>query len=278
MNERGQLRRCCLPIASVVVVACHCSAPASPPDIKTMLLTSTVRIVAQKSEDMLGIGSGVVVAPPSSHRETYVLTAAHTLIDAQSVTVEAFSLDQYPFPAHRFTRSSARLVGADRVADLALLSLQGGTRILQPVPICPLDKQSAPPFAAVACGCSLGEPQPLLWTVSVESAVVGLEQGRRSMWWQTSGRDPFQGESGGPLVTPSGLLIGICLRAGANHGEYAHLEEIHRFLSATAGRTASGMELRPAGTRPNSVPPPKIQFYFFPSDLFGLPPSEIFTP
>lgn len=258
-----------LPIVAIVVLVLRPHAEATAPDARTMLLTCTVRIVAEKPQDAMSIGSGVVVARAANGQQTYVLTAAHTLADARTIVVEAFSLDQYPFPAQRFFGPSVRMVATNPEADLALLALESDTTVLQSLPLCPLDKSPTPPFAALACGCSCGEPQPLLWTAAVESAGTVLREGKHQKAWLTAGRDPFKGESGGPLVSSAGTLVGICLLGGANQGVYCHLEDIHRFLSTALPHTPSDKADRPLRSPTSSIPASKEKSDAFLRDLFG---------
>jgi len=258
-----------LPVVPLIVVACLPSAIADSPDARTMLLTSTVRIVAEKPEDLASVGSGVVVARAANRRQAYILTAAHTLDNAKSITVETFSLDHYPFPAHRFSEASVCLVAWNAKSDLALLRLDTGGAVLQTLPLCPLDKLPSPPFAAIACGCSSGEPQPLLWRIAVKSGGPVMHEGRRLDVWQTDGREPFNGESGGPLANSSGALLGVCLMGSKNHGVYCHLHEIRRFLSTALAHVPNETEHLPGRVSPGPVHASNEESDATPNDLFG---------
>jgi S1-C subfamily serine protease len=258
-----------LPIAALLALASFGSAAADPPNTRITLLTSTVRIVAHKSEDQDSIGSGVIVGQQPSNGHALVLTAAHTLHDPAKVAIETFSVEKYPFPSHRFDGPSVRLVASSPEIDLALFSLETREPVPAPLPLCPLDRLPASPFAAVACGCSSGEPQPLLWNTAVQAARPVAPGGRTFKVWLTEGREPFNGESGGPLLSPSGYLIGICLRGSPNRGIYCHIEEIRRFLNTAFPQTPEATGPRPASPLPNPNPVSNNPSDAVLSDLFG---------
>jgi serine protease Do len=138
-----------------------------------------------------GLGSGIIV-----DRSGYILTNNHVVEDAESVQVQLPG-DTEPHPA--------KVVGTDPETDLAVLKIDAG----KDLPAARLGNSDA---------LNVGD-----WVLAVGSP-FGLEQTVTAGIISATGRDvaasPFQrflqtdaainrGNSGGPLVTPSGEVIGI---------------------------------------------------------------------
>ncbi len=157
-------------------------------DLSTQELTQKMRPAVVKIETDLGSGSGFFV-----RQGGYVLTNNHVIIEATEITVTVDGGESYP----------ATLLGRDMAHDLAVLKIE-------------LDDHEVVEFAkisddnlgqdVVAFGFPLGS-DTLNVTRGVISALL-VDDGRVSTWVQTDAAvNP--GNSGGPLVTTTGHVIGV---------------------------------------------------------------------
>ena len=160
----------------------------APEELSTQELTQKLRPMVVKIETDLGSGSGFFV-----RQGGYILTNNHVIVDATQITVTVDSGESYP----------ATLLGRDMAHDMAVLKIE-------------LDDHEVVEFASVsddnlgqdvvAFGFPLGS-ETLNVTRGVISALLA-DAGRGSNWVQTDAAvNP--GNSGGPLITTSGQVIGV---------------------------------------------------------------------
>jgi hypothetical protein len=210
-----------------------CFAPGELPGIESksfsrvvqnMVLLATVRVQNKGSE-----GSGVIVRQQGAF--VYILTAAHMVEGADTVSVSTYSARSYPQPEKAYDQ--AQVIARAAGPDLALLRL--ATRDLMPglLPLCPADKTpTEKDFPGLSCGVQTGQP-PTCWADTVAGKKqVRKPNGQTSQVWELL-REPAGGRSGGPLIDKRGLLIGIGSGRNDGKGYYAHLDEIYRFLKGS---------------------------------------------
>ncbi len=137
------------------------------------------------------LGSGVIVSP-----DGYILTNAHVVEGASKVSVEL--TDRRSFVA--------KLVGADKPSDLAVLKIEANG--LRNLPLGDTDKVRVGDVV-LAIGNPLGVGQTVtMGIISAKGRATGLSDGSFEDFLQTDA--PInQGNSGGALVDTRGELVGI---------------------------------------------------------------------
>jgi Do/DeqQ family serine protease len=137
------------------------------------------------------LGSGVIVSP-----DGYILTNAHVVEGASKVSVEL--TDRRSFVA--------KLVGADKASDLAVLKIEANG--LRNLPLGDTNKVRVGDVV-LAIGNPLGVGQTVtLGIISAKGRATGLSDGSFEDFLQTDA--PInQGNSGGALVDTRGELVGI---------------------------------------------------------------------
>lgn len=197
---------------------------------------SVVYIIAVRGEGKEqagGTGTGAIVTP-----EGHILTAAHVIEGADQIGVGVFPTCA---PGAKPDLFRASLVRIDQVADLALLKLD---KLPQKLSIMPLGSLNT-----VRTGSQvviIGHPKSLLMSMStgVVSAIrpsfVFSEDGKqRATVIQTDGAlNP--GNSGGPMMTPKGELIGvnsfILGKASAGLNFAVSVNDVRAMLSRSSDR------------------------------------------
>jgi len=178
---------------------------ANPGDQPAAMLSGTVTVWVNKGiriEEGLGfpdrvIGSGFFVDPRG-----YLLTNYHVISSEVDPTYEGYSRLYIKLPGRQEERIPARVVGYDRIFDLALLKVE-----LDPAYVFSLsDTRTLDPGERVF---ALGSPGGLDSTIT--SGIISAS-GRRFL--QVG--DAMQvdvpinpGNSGGPLILPSGQVAGV---------------------------------------------------------------------
>jgi Do/DeqQ family serine protease len=137
------------------------------------------------------LGSGVIVSP-----DGYILTNAHVVEGASKVSVEL--TDRRSFVA--------KLVGADKPSDLAVLKIEANG--LRNLPLGDTEKVRVGDVV-LAIGNPLGVGQTVtMGIISAKGRATGLSDGSFEDFLQTDA--PInQGNSGGALVDTRGELVGI---------------------------------------------------------------------
>ena len=201
--------------------------------IKAIVATVSVVNEADKTQ-----GSGAIVRQNGPF--VYVLTAAHIVGGAETVSVSLFSAKSYPKPERVVKR--AEVVARAKNSDVALLRFEMREPVPGVVSLCPLklvpEDQA---FPVLLAGCEQGQP------TCVEAAVQGKKQVRKpdvdtaTLIWEV-GKKPPKGRSGGPLIDRRGYLLGLCSGTSAQKGYYTHIDEIHACLQQNGFRWLSKEE------------------------------------
>jgi S1-C subfamily serine protease len=200
-------------VAAVVISACGGSTPTPPATTPAPVELTTQQIAQRakygiafiKSKDAYGSGYGTGVVVDADREKVRILTAAHVVGQAMRVSIAGGS------PA------SARLVGrADCRADLALIEIPRPARVTV-IPLRARPVQVGERVVAMGfSGTSLrdftpDEPRVTEGKVSradVRNLSMGKSDVRTAQAIQTDASiNP--GDSGGPVVDPSGRLVGI---------------------------------------------------------------------
>jgi S1-C subfamily serine protease len=145
-------------------------------------------------ERLRGQGSGFIVDSGG-----IVLTNAHVVDKADKVTITLKDGRNFP----------GKVQGVDRVTDLAVVKLQGGTSL----PVAPLGDSTKVEVGdwAIAVGNPLGLDNTvtlgIVSTLKRSSAAVGIPDKRLDFIQTDAAINP--GNSGGPLLNQQGEVIGI---------------------------------------------------------------------
>lgn len=212
----------------VLTAYCLCAFPTVEakeftPELQRSVLAATVRVV---DRDGGNEATGVLVGVKDG--EGYLLTAHHAVAKSGKVEILFFTDESYPKPSA--TVKASRVVFENADADLALLKVAlkevGG--VPAPIPIrseVPKEKE----FVALSGGASGGR-SPTLEVLNVRGRkLVQRRDGGGAFFWQTR-EAPTRGRSGGPMVDPSGNLIGIASGEQQEQGYFSHLDEIRGWL------------------------------------------------
>lgn len=193
-----------------------------PDRVRSLVLQATVGI-ANSVEEVEGSGSIFAIQDD----KVYILTAYHVIQGAATVTVTThFGPGQKP----QFFAAGV-VVASDRASDLALVSLTA-----QVPPECFLDvgpvDQKLPEggMAAWSFGC-----ESRTGAVCSEVRILAQKRVRRQAGgsavevWEV---DPasIEGHSGGPMVDPSGRLLGVASGNSGGKAYFTHTAEVYQFL------------------------------------------------
>ncbi|PSB04678.1 HhoA/HhoB/HtrA family serine endopeptidase [Merismopedia glauca] len=147
-----------------------------------------------QSERLKGQGSGFIIDSSG-----IVLTNAHVVDRADKVTITLKDGRNFP----------GKVQGVDRVTDLAVVKLQGGSNL----PVAPLGDSTQVEVGdwAIAVGNPLGLDNTvtlgIVSTLKRSSAAVGIPDKRLDFIQTDAAINP--GNSGGPLLNQQGEVIGI---------------------------------------------------------------------
>jgi serine protease Do len=149
-----------------------------------------------------GMGSCFVVSVNDSK---YLITNEHVAA-AKGIQNAAINISFYNDP----NRHSAKVVGADKVSDIAVLEMVTtlGQRKLQSIPsLSWADSDKALPGHQVF---AIGHPMGQEWTVT--QGIIGATKKRSQNTWQEvlqSDVSINQGNSGGPMFNTKGKVVGV---------------------------------------------------------------------
>jgi S1-C subfamily serine protease len=160
----------------------------------TRAAASTVLVSARQR-----IGASGIVGAPDT-----IVTAAHVLQDAESITIG--------FPDG--SQEEAELVGADPGTDVAVLRVPGGAAVVAP-------RADMPGVGALALTLGrprLGPPQASLGIISAVGGPWRSRTGYTVMSYLQTDAQMLPGFSGGPLVGGDGATFGMTTSALARDG------------------------------------------------------------
>ncbi|TGL65019.1 PDZ domain-containing protein [Leptospira jelokensis] len=144
-----------------------------------------------RQQRLSGLGSGIVL-----NDDGYIMTNHHVVENMDKFTVKLKNKSEY----------SAKLIGSDPIADIALLKISAPKGTLVPSLIGDSSKVRVGNWA-IAIGAPLGLEQS--FTVGVVSAIQRGGLDRSGLAYIQTDAAINQGNSGGPLLNIRGEVIGI---------------------------------------------------------------------
>ncbi len=219
--------------------------PLSAAAIRARIEPSVVDVTATLTyDDETASGTGFVVDPAAE----FILTNNHVVRDATSVVVTV------PATGRAYT---ARIVGVDLAADIAVLAIRPVTRLAgAPIgdsgdigvgmPVISFGNQAgAGGSPAVAPGVISGTGR----TIQADDGASGFTETLHDMLATTAGIEP--GDSGGPLADSAGSVIGVDTAAGTSGTATGYAIPINTAIAAerqiAAGRPGPGISLGAGG-------------------------------
>ncbi len=202
-------------------------------------ITSTLRYDAETSSGMGFIVDG---------RTALVLTNNHVIRDATTVTARLTSTGR---------TYTARVVGADVGADIAVLQLQGVTGLTAAPTGGTATAAIGTPVLAIGNHAGQGAPPTIApgvidnldRTIQANDGAAGFTETLRGMLQTSALIEP--GDSGGPLVDGAGLVIGMDTAAGTGTPTAGYAIPISVALAAerqiAAGHPAPGITVGVSG-------------------------------
>jgi hypothetical protein len=181
-------------------------------------LAASVRLRIE-DPDGRSCGSGTII--DSREGEALILTCGHIFRDSQGkgrIEVDLFG-------AQPMARVPGRMISYDLQSDVALVSVRTTVPVLA-MPVAPATYQSRPGEPVVTVGCDQGADPTVRHT---RVAAVGKYLGPPNVQIDDV---PVMGRSGGGLLTPDGLVVGVCNAADPTvaKGLYAAVGSIHAEL------------------------------------------------
>lgn len=219
-------------IALVLIVRAYCIlTPQSSIPKPYRSLYQEVLSPVVKVQSLANTGSGVVISTETG--KTYLLTAAHLVLDARTVQVYLYKY-QYELPV--ITLESASVVITDTDKDLALLEIKH-SRLLT-YPSARLVSKDYTPYLfteVYAVGCSLGlNPRPS------EGIITAISSEIINPSWEISAPILPGNSGGGVFLKDTHELIGITVWIRASYGQLVPtmagivpINQIYEFLKTT---------------------------------------------
>jgi thiol-disulfide isomerase/thioredoxin len=245
------------PVPPPVDAAAPQQAPAKT-DAEFLAASVRLRI---EDPDGRSCGSGTII--DAREGEALILTCGHIFRDSQGkgrIEVDLFG-------AQPQSRVPGRMVSYDLQRDVALVSIRVPVPVLA-MAVAPPSYQSRPGDAVVTVGCDQGADPTVRHT---RVAAVGKYLGPPNLQVDDV---PVVGRSGGGLLTPDGLVVGVCNAADPTvaKGLYAALGSVHAELdraglayvyrdrpATTAVASADLPQLPKQMPRPAEIQPTNIQ-------------------
>jgi hypothetical protein len=181
-------------------------------------METVVRITADDGKTSWQ-GSGVCVAYDKENGMSLILTAAHVVKDATTLSFEVFTTASYPNPAGQYSPEAKWWWNEND--DIAVIFVR------MPVPkIAPLANDPATIRKGdhvFSVGCGIGAPP-----VAQVGDIAGFEEGDYVV-----NRGAVGGRSGGPLIGRHGV-IGIVSRGRNGETLFVSLDKIHGLMERVA--------------------------------------------
>ena len=225
-------------------------------ELSVVNVTSTLRYDAETAS-----GMGVIV----DGRAGLVLTNNHVIRDATTVTARLTSTGK---------TYAARIVGADSIADIAVLQLQGATGLAPArigdsaavaigTPVVAIGNQAGQGRSPTA---RPGVIDNLNRTIQASDGTSGFAETLSGMLQTSAKIEP--GDSGGPLVDAAGMVIGVDTATGAGTLAAGYAIPIDVAMAVerqiTAGHAAAGITIGVGGflgvmVTPTATQSPRLQ-------------------
>jgi len=191
-------------------------------NVENQALAATLRIEGTDPKGNPVAGSGVAIAQKDGY--TYALTAQHVVDKLRRMDVLAKSGKKVVrFPIVEVLARSVE-------PDLALIRFASKDAAIHCISLAgPSPKLREFPLAVMSSGWQEAERPTTIAEEAVARKLVRRPDGGSAFYWQTS-KESDLGRSGGPLITDSGELIGICSGNQGKLGYFTHRDEIHYFL------------------------------------------------
>jgi thiol-disulfide isomerase/thioredoxin len=194
------------------------AAPQAPVKTDADFLAACVRLRIE-DPDGRSCGSGTIIDTRAG--EALILTCGHIFRDSQGkgrIEVDLFG-------AHPQARLPGRMISYDLQRDVALVSIRVPAPVVT-MAVAPPSYQSRAGDPVVTVGCDQGADPTVRHT---RVAAVGKYLGPPNLQIDDV---PVVGRSGGGLITPDGLVVGVCNAADPTvaKGLYAALGSIHAEL------------------------------------------------
>ena len=145
----------------------------------------------QMSQKQTGLGSGIILSD-----DGFILTNQHVVGGMDKLTVKLKNEKTY----------EAKLIGADKITDIALLKIEAPKKFLKPIKKADSDKVKVGDWA-IAIGAPLGYEQS--FTVGVVSAMARSGLDDSGVRYIQTDAAINRGNSGGPLLDIYGRVVGI---------------------------------------------------------------------
>ena len=172
-------------------------------------------------------GSGVLISKTDDR--VYILTAAHIVKDRDLLDVACYRATK-----GQTVRMPALVVAKSQTQDLALL--QAFTKMSglpKPLAIFDRNRGNFPlPFETVFFSY-LGDLPQAYTTQVVRDTLVQRPDSESAVRMWVADQEPLPGQSGGPMVDPQGVVLGMASGASAGQGYFVHIDEIRTFLQTT---------------------------------------------
>ncbi|MSR73786.1 MAG: serine protease [Candidatus Pacebacteria bacterium] len=237
-------------------------------EVQSLLLKrATVKFIVDY-DDVVGYGTGVVIGSSEIGPGVYanqILSAAHVIKDPRKKKApQGITVVLYDKKGKEAAKIPAKVLYTEKPNDLGLAVIYTN-RELPSMPVAPANFKPRVGDAVIGVGCRMGSP-PKIYS-DAASCITKIDIPEVSFGNIEISCDVDHGDSGGPLASKDGTIIGVChAKIGdrfddtkVGPGVYINTAEINRFLTNAARHIPSvGMEAGRMVNMPmhNAVPVP----------------------